>query len=131
MSFLRNIFSNSSSKSEENKNIVSNELNSLQQLDVIDELSFSKPVVLFKHSTRCIISKTALREFERNYNFPHEKMEWFLLDLLNYREISNKIAERYGVFHQSPQIIVLQNGKAVFDASHENISASDLEEFIK
>jgi bacillithiol system protein YtxJ len=52
------------------------------------------------------------------------------LDLIEYRSISNEIASRFGVVHQSPQMIVLKNGKAVYDASHESIDAKSLEQFV-
>ena len=57
-------------------------------------------------------------------------MEWYLLDLLNYREISNAIANRYDVMHQSPQILVIKNGKVVYTASHDAIDATDLKQFV-
>jgi bacillithiol system protein YtxJ len=51
------------------------------------------------------------------------------LDLLNHRDLSNEIASRYNVMHQSPQIVVIRNGKAVFNESHDSISAEDLKQF--
>ena len=88
-----------------------------------------KPVVLFKHSTRCIISRTVLKQFDADFQFPEEKIDWYLLDLLNHRDLSNEIASRYNVIHQSPQIVVIRNGKAVFDESHDGINAEDLKQF--
>ena len=54
---------------------------------------------------------------------------WYLLDLLNHRDLSNEIASRYNVVHQSPQIVVIKNGKAVFNESHDSISVDDLKQF--
>lgn len=132
MSFLKNIFGENKSENEsnENENAKFFALENMKQLDEIDEISHSKPVVIFKNSTRCFISKTALKQFEAAFDFPEDKIEWYLLDLLNFREISNEIAHRYNVTHQSPQILVIRDGKSVFNESHDGISADDLKQFI-
>lgn len=132
MSFLKNIFGENKSENEsnENENVKYFTLDNIKQLDEIDEISQSKPVVIFKHSTRCFISKTVLKQFEAEFNYSVDQIDWYLLDLLNYRDISNEIAHRYNVTHQSPQIIVIRNGKAVFNESHDGISAEDLKQFI-
>jgi len=131
MSLFKNIFGENKSEESQNENVKAKfiTLNAVEQFDEIDEISHTKPVVLFKHSTRCIISRTVLKQFDAEYNFPEDKMNWFLLDLLNHRDLSNEIAHRYNVTHQSPQIVVIQNGKAVFNESHESITADDLKQF--
>ena len=101
----------------------------MEQFDEIDEISQTKPVVLFKHSTRCIISRTVLKQFDADFNFSEDKLDWYVLDLLNHRDLSNEIASRYNVVHQSPQIVVIRNGKAVFNESHDSISVDDLKQF--
>lgn len=103
-------------------------LSNLEQIDTIITQSFELPVLLFKHSTRCIVSKMALKNFESQYNC-NDKMVCYFLDLLEYRNISNEIATRFNIVHQSPQIIVLRNGVAVHNASHENIDALILGKF--
>ena len=107
-----------------------NYLESIADLDVAEELSNEKTVVLFKHSTRCSISRFVLKQFENSVVIPAEKMEFYFLDLIENRSISNEIAERFGVIHQSPQMIVLQEGKAVYNASHESIDAKALEKLV-
>lgn len=132
MSFLKNIFGENKPEENQNENVETKffTLNDSNQLDEIDEISHAKPVVIFKNSTRCFISRSALKQFEKEFNFPKDKIDWYLLDLLNYREISTEIAHRYHVTHQSPQIIVIRNGKAIFNESHDSISAEDLKQFI-
>lgn len=131
MGFLKNLFNNeSSSSANEDKNEKFKVLESINTLNEIDSLSNEKPILIFKHSTRCIISRTALKEFEREFDFDVEDVEWYLLDLLIYRDLSNEIALRYDVIHQSPQIILIKNGKAVFNASHEMINASSLKNYL-
>jgi bacillithiol system protein YtxJ len=131
MNFLKNFFKETSSeKSESSKEDVKYfQLDKMEQFDEIDEISKTKPVVLFKHSTRCSISRMALKQFDAEFNYPEEKIDWYLLDLLNHRDLSNEIASRYNVVHQSPQIVVIRNGKAVFNESHDSISAEDLKQF--
>ena len=131
MNFLKNIFKENTSNSTEssNENMKYFTLDKMEQFDEIDEISATKPVVIFKHSTRCSISRMALKQFETEFQFPEEKINWYLLDLLNHRDLSNEIASRYNVVHQSPQIVVIRNGKAVFNESHDSISAEDLKQF--
>ena len=105
-------------------------LAALSQLDEIDAVSEMKPVVIFKHSTRCSISRFALKQFDVAFNYPEDKIDWYLLDLLNHRDISNEIAHRYEVMHQSPQIIVIKNKKAIYHDSHDGIDATDLKQFV-
>lgn len=132
MSFFKNIFGENKSENEQNENENAKffTLDNIEQLNEIDEISNTKPVVIFKNSTRCFISKTVLKQFEAEFNYSVDQIDWYLLDLLNYRDISNEIAHRYNVTHQSPQIIVIRNGKAVFNESHDGISAEDLKQFI-
>lgn len=101
-------------------------LEDISELDSIEKISFEKPVAIFKHSTRCSISRFALKQLEHEYNIETENMELYFLDLLAHREISNAIAERYQVMHQSPQLIVLKEGKVVYHASHSDINTEDL-----
>ena len=131
MNFLKNIFKENTSNSTEstNENVKFYTLDKMEQFDEIDEISQTKPVVLFKHSTRCSISRMALKQFDAEFNYPEEKIDWYLLDLLNHRDLSNEIASRFNIVHQSPQIVVIRNGKAVFNASHDSISAEDLKQF--
>ena len=104
-------------------------LETMQHLEEKIKQSFEKPVLLFKHSTRCHISRMVLREFEND--FPHEEIITpYFLDLLEYRNLSNEIASRFGVQHQSPQVIVIKSGFAVYNASHENIDVEDLKRFV-
>ena len=97
------------------------ELTDLNQLDEIRECSKTKPQLIFKHSTRCGISRTVKREFEANFLFNDEEVNLFYLDLLSYRDISNEIAFRFGIHHESPQLLIIKNGEVVKHASHGKI----------
>lgn len=128
MSLFKNIFGSSDDEKKSSK-IAWRQLTDLGLLNEIDELSNEKPVLIFKHSTRCSISRYSLKQFENEFDLEDRIIPYYL-DLLNHRDISNAIAERFGVFHQSPQIIVIKDGKAIFDTSHESIDARKLEAFL-
>lgn len=106
-------------------------LDNENQLETIKSNSFDtniKGVVLFKHSTRCSISQMALSRFERNWNFSQQELPAYYLDLLNYRNISNQIADEFQIEHQSPQVLVIKDGKCIYTASHSDIIVSDIEQ---
>lgn len=91
-------------------------LTALDQLDAIDATSAHMPVLLFKHSTRCSISDTALHRLQRAWQVADGPVH--LLDLLRHRDLSDAIAERYGVRHESPQALVIHHGRCILHASH-------------
>lgn len=124
MSFFNNLFG--SSEQESSSKIEWRKLTDLGQLNELTALSFEKPVLIFKHSTRCSISRFALKQFENEYDFSNEDLQPYFLDLLEHRSISNEIASRFGVFHQSPQILVIKEGKSVYDESHDAIAVSEV-----
>ena len=108
-------------KKESKDSIRWNELSNVSDLEQAIELSFEKPVLLFKHSTRCSISSMALNRTESGWDIPEEELAPFYLDLIAHRDVSAAIADKLNVFHQSPQIILVKEGKAVLDASHNEI----------
>ncbi|SDS37461.1 bacillithiol system protein YtxJ [Gillisia sp. Hel1_33_143] len=118
--------SDNEEKNVEKKQISWIEIKQMEMLDEIVEASKHHPVAILKHSTSCGISRMVLRQFEATYDIREEDMKLYFLDLLSYREISNKIASRFNVPHQSPQLIVLSEGKVIYDASHSEISADKL-----
>lgn len=92
--------------------------------------SFTRPQLIFKHSTRCSVSRYVLADFISHFTYSSEEFASHYLDLLNYREISNQISEKFEVIHQSPQILVIKDGKAVTNASHEGINELQLSSYI-
>ena len=89
----------------------------------------TKPILIFKHSTTCIISRMVLKQFESSFNFANN-IEPYFLDLHQHRKISNEVALRFKVAHQSPQIILIKNGKSVYNTSHDRIDALELKKFL-
>jgi len=103
------------------------QLTDLIQIESIDEQSITKSVLIFKHSTRCSISSAALNRIERNWKEEYnDNLDVYYLDLLQYRGLSNFIAEHYKIIHQSPQALIIKGGKCVFYQTHSEINLNDL-----
>jgi bacillithiol system protein YtxJ len=97
-------------------------IDSEEKLAEAHEFSKNAPVLLFKHSTTCSISKTALSRLERNWKSAEvADTRAYYLDLLSFRSISNAIASHFEVEHQSPQVLIIKDGKSVYDRSHFDI----------
>lgn len=128
MSILKNLFGSSESTIK-NSNVTWRPLTDLGQLNEIINESTTTPVVIFKHSTRCSVSRMALKQFENEFNLTSKVTPYFL-DLLEHRDISNEIVIRFGVVHQSPQLILIKDGKAIYNASHSDIAAAELKQFV-
>lgn len=101
-------------------------LDSESQLDEIVEQSNNTPCLIFKHSTRCNISSMAKTRLEKSWDFSTSEMKPYYLDLIAFRGISNAIAEKFGVYHESPQVLLIRNGECTYDASHLDISVEEL-----
>ena len=129
MSIFKNIFGTSETEISKTNNINWIQITHLGQLAEIQELSFNKPTIIFKHSTTCSISRMALKNFEREYDL-QDQVEAYFLDLLNFRAISNEIALKFDVKHESPQLLLIKNGISVYDVSHDRIDADKLKEQI-
>lgn len=96
------------------------------QFEQLLERSANKPQVIFKHSTRCSTSSMVLSRLERT-NAP-ENIDFYFLDLLAYRALSGKIAEKLKVYHESPQVLLIKNGECIYDESHMGITMDELTE---
>ena len=129
MGIFKNIFASSENENQLDSNKFWNNLEDLGQLNEIINASEEKPVVIFKHSTRCSVSRMALKQFENEFNL-QDKMDTYYLDLIENRAISNEIAIKFGVVHQSPQLLVIKNGKCIYNISHSDIDALFLNQFL-
>ena len=105
-------------------------LTNLDQIKQIRSLSKSETVFIFKHSTRCGISKMVIKRFENMFNESMSNVKVYYLDLLNYRDISNEIAVSFEVIHQSPQLLIIKNEVSVFNASHQDITSVKLQDYL-
>lgn len=95
-------------------------LRSENQLDELITKSATRPQIIFKHSTRCSISAVAKNRLDKEK--APEEMDFYYLDLINFRSLSNKVAAIFKVYHESPQVLVIKNGECIYDESHMGIS---------
>lgn len=128
MGLLDKLFGGSSEPREE-KVLPWITLNDVAQLNEIEEKSKTKTQVIFKHSTRCGISRMVMNQFVDAYDVD-SKLDLYYLDLLNYREVSNETGYKFQLMHESPQLLVIKNGTVVTNASHGEINSIDLGKFI-
>ena len=105
-------------------------LTNIDQIKQIISLSKSETVFIFKHSTRCGISKMVIKRFENMFDESMSNVKVYYLDLLNYRDISNEIAVSFEVIHQSPQLLIIKNEVSVFNASHQDITSVKLQDYL-
>lgn len=99
-----------------------------EQLKQIFSKSQSRPQVIFKHSTRCSISSLALQRLQK-VSQP-SNIDFYFLDLLSYRNLSNRIAQAFDVPHESPQVLVIKDGQCVYEESHMGISMNEIVEHV-
>ncbi len=104
-------------------------LTNLEQLATIKSESETEFVLIFKHSTRCGISRMVIKQFENLFTAEMKKLKVYYLDLLNHRNISDEIGYSFQVVHQSPQLIVVRNGVTVTHSSHNEIIEINLTKF--
>jgi bacillithiol system protein YtxJ len=101
----------------------------LDHVDLLSDIakqSQHRPQVLFKHSTRCSISTMAMNRLLRLDDAFYNNADFYYLDLIAHRDVSASIAEQFHVHHESPQVIVLKQGDATYDASHMEITVAEL-----
>jgi bacillithiol system protein YtxJ len=110
--------------------MVWNSVRSTDDVDSIIVASYHTPQILFKHSTRCFISSMVKNRFEDKWSYTEKEFTAHFLDIFSFRKVSNYVAERLSVHHESPQLIMIHNGETIFDASHHDIYAEELRTII-
>jgi bacillithiol system protein YtxJ len=104
-----------------------NKLTNAAQIEEIKALSNTKPVLIFKHSTRCSVSSMSLDRLIRNWKTADEdKVLPYFLDLIANRPLSDQIEKEFNIPHESPQVIIIRDGKSVYDSSHFGISYPEI-----
>jgi bacillithiol system protein YtxJ len=101
-------------------------LEDLNQIQQLTSLSSVKPVLIFKHSTTCSISQMAKLRLEESWVF--NSVETFYLDVKRFRNLSDLIASTFSVHHESPQVLLIDKGECIYDASHFDISCQEISE---
>ena len=103
---------------------------SVEEINTIKEISKNQSILIFKHSTRCGISRMVIKQFESLFNEENKQLKVYYLDLLNFREVSSKLSEVFQVIHQSPQLLVIKNGISVYNESHYEITKVNLSKYV-
>lgn len=93
-------------------------IESVQEIDTILEKSKEKMQIIFKHSTVCPISRMSHDKMKAEYPLNEENADIYYIGVIEQRPISNYVAEKLKVQHESPQMIVLKDGKSIFNESH-------------
>ena len=94
-------------------------------LPEIAQSSFQQPCLIFKHSTRCMLSAIAKMNLEEPQQFP-KHIKAYLLDIIAFTEVSNAVSEFFSEYHESPQVLLIQGGECIYEASHQEISLEEL-----
>lgn len=102
-------------------------LESIEQLDSIVTSSAERPTIIFKHSTSCPISSIAKHRLDDHWDIS-DKVDLYYLDLIRHRNISNQIAEKFEIVHESPQVLVIKDGRCVYDVSHMDINVQEVKD---
>lgn len=105
-------------------------LEDLDMVSLIGEMSYAKKQAIFKHSTRCSTSSMVLNRIERDFDIPAEELDIYFLDLIKFREVSDDIADRWKVKHESPQLLIIENDEVIHHSSHMAISMSAIKEAV-
>ena len=129
MGLFGSLFGKASSANEAKSSVPWKQLDKLEQLEEIAANSHKIPQLIFKHSTTCGISRMVLNLFNDTYDASN-KADVYILDLHSYRNISNAVAEKFGVLHQSPQLLVIKGGIISHHASHGAISDLTIEQLL-
>jgi bacillithiol system protein YtxJ len=129
MGLFSKLFGDSGEQKKE-KSIPWIELTDVDQLQEIKEASIHKTKIIFKHSIRCGISRMVKNQFEEDYAFNEQDADFYYLDLINNRAVSNAVEDIFQVIHESPQVLVIKNGVVVAHDSHGGINDIDLKSFI-
>lgn len=101
-----------------------------EKLSEIIQASGQKPQVIYKHSTRCATSFFALKNIQGLSEEVKEKAEFYIVDVIKQREFSYYIAERFGIRHESPQVLILKNGDVIWNGSHHQVNAESIQTYI-
>lgn len=108
-----------------------NVLETPDQVSQLLDLSNRLPVVVFKHSVRCGSSSMALWQLKEGWTFGDEEFDFWYLDVIRRREVSDRIAQEFGVIHHSPQLILVHGRQAKFHTSHHGVRPEVLKQWLE
>lgn len=129
---IKKLFKRSEKTSREaapEKKISWQPLQTIDELNTLVEKSKDKLQIIFKHSSRCGISSMVLRRFNSENITLNESADFHFVDIFSSREMSNEIAHRFQIIHQSPQLLLVSKKQIVHHSSHSDINSCDLSEY--
>lgn len=94
-----------------------------------EDLSQKERVLILKYSPKCVISHIMKTLLQKEWAEGEMRMKTYLVNVIDNTDISNDISKRYGVEHESPQAIILEKGKAVYNAAHGQVLYSNLKQY--
>jgi len=115
--------------SREEKKEAGSRLRSLEDWSRMLESSKTRTVLVFKHSTICGISSSVLVEVE-GFLSQHRNVPFGIVNVVEDRDLSDVIADRTRIRHESPQMIAILNERPIWHASHWSIDLNELERFL-
>jgi len=125
MGLLKSLFRSGSE--DDNVNVINwNKLENISDIDAIIDQSELNTIVIFKHSTRCGISSSVLRRLEKQTKPLTDRTNFYLLNVIQYRNISNEISQQLSIHHASPQLLIIKQRKVIAHDSHYDILNMDL-----
>jgi bacillithiol system protein YtxJ len=105
-------------------------LHDVQSLDAAFAESCERPVLLFKHSRFCGVSCEALDELQSHIDGGRAGVAYKMITVQTHRPLSDAVAQRLGLRHETPQAILLRDGKVIWNASHFRITAKQLDQAV-
>ena len=105
-------------------------LNTADQLEALIRASRGRTQIIFKHSDTCGISRMVLGMFSEQFPLPQNGVDLYFLDIHSYRPVSNAVAAKLNVIHESPQLLILRNEEVVYHNSHGAIVDTDLQKYM-
>ena len=129
MSLLSKLFKGSDASLEQEQ-LPWNTLSEVVQLEAVKQDSKTKTQIIFKHSTRCGISSMVLNRFKKSYELSENQADLYYLDIIAHRDVSNAVAEKFHVVHESPQLLIIKNEEVVAHDSHSGINTIDLMQWV-
>jgi bacillithiol system protein YtxJ len=110
------------------------QLTHIEKLAELDQLlteSATRPLLLFKHSFTCGVSAEALDELLSHLTGKSDDARYAIVTVQTHRDVSNAVVSRLGIRHETPQAILIRDGRAVWSASHFRVNATELQKVLR
>lgn len=106
-------------------------LNTIEDIDRLLERSksHSSLIAIYKHSPTCDLSYLAKKKLERDWSFKKDELPVYFIDVIRQRPLSNHVAQKLNIRHESPQILLIKDGVSVYDEDHMAINVEAIERF--